>query len=170
MNKSIIGIYDNENLLISVLNEMDKENISIEEVYSPYPIHEVFKILKRKTKLPYATFTYALIGLAISYSFLYWASVKSYPLIYGGKPLHSIPSFIIICFVSMISISMLLSVLTFLARTKLYPGKRPMIHDLKITDDAFVMIIPKKPEMSENDLIKINSLLKASGAIKIIEK
>ena len=170
MNTAIIGIYNQEELLISALKKISEAKIEINEVFTPYPVHEVFKILKRKTRIPLYTFLFALLGLVISYTFIYWASVISYPLIYGGKPLHSIPSFIIIGFVSMISLSVLLSFITFLFQTKLFPGKKPKILDSRITDHAFVVLIDRKPEMSAVDVKNINSILKDNGAIEVFEE
>jgi hypothetical protein len=169
MNTRIIGIFEEEKLLITALKKINEEKIRINEVFTPYPVHEVFNILKMKTTIPFTTFLYALLGLVISYLFIYWSSVIDYPLIYGGKPLHSVPSFIIICFVTTISVSVLLSVITFLIRTRLYPGKKPVIHDKRITDNVFIILIDKKPEMSAQKIKMINSILKNNGAVKILE-
>jgi len=106
----------------------------------------------------------------ISYVFIYWTSVISYPLTYGGKPYHAIPSFIIICFVTTICVSILLSVITFFIRARLYPGKNPTIVDPRITDNAFVILINTRPEMTSNDIKTINSLLRKNGAVEVIEK
>ncbi|MDH3244158.1 MAG: DUF3341 domain-containing protein [Saprospiraceae bacterium] len=167
MGRTIIGIYDNEDYLISALKKMKEENIEVHEVYTPYPVHEVFKLLKRKTRIPLAAFTFALIGLGFSYSYLYYTSVISYPLIYGGKPLHSIPSFIVIAFVSMISLSVLLSFIFFLIRTRLYPGKRPTIIEARGTDDAFVVVIDHNEGMSTDEEDRIQSVLKKSKAVEV---
>ncbi len=169
MKTNIIGIFGEEELLISALQKIRDKNIEITEVFTPYPIHEVSKIMKRKTKLQIATFIFAAAGLVISYLFLYWSSVISYPLIYGGKPYHSIPSFIVICFVTTICVAIILSVFTFFVRSRLYPGKRPTIIDRRITDNAFVILINTKPEMSSGDIKTINSLLMTNGAIEVIE-
>lgn len=170
MNTKIIGIFEEEKLLITALKKISEEKIEINEVFSPYPVHEVFNIMKLKSTIPFTSLLYALLGLVVSYVYLYWTSVIDYPLIYGGKPLHSIPSFIIICFVSMISVSVLLSVITFLIRTRLYPGKKPVIHDNRITDNVFIVLIDKKPGMSPQNIKTINSILKDNGAIEILEK
>lgn len=170
MKTSLIGVFDEEHLLISALKNIRDNNIDVEEVYTPYPIHEVFEIMKRKTKFQIATFLFAAFGLVVSYVYIYWTSVISYPLIYGGKPYHSIPSFIIICFVTTICIAILLSVITFFIKSRLYAGKKPNIVDLRITDNAFVILILKKPDMTSDEIDKINSVLTKSGAIEIIEK
>jgi hypothetical protein len=170
MKTSILGIFEEEGLFISALKIIRNKNIKITEVFTPYPIHEVFEIMKRKTKLQIATFLFAAFGLVISYVFIYWTSVISYPLTYGGKPYHAIPSFIIICFVTTICVSILLSVITFFIRARLYPGKNPTIVDPRITDNAFVILINTGPEMTSNDIKTINSLLRKNGAVEVIEK
>jgi len=170
MNPHIIGIFEEEEELISALNIIRNKNIEITEVFTPYPIHEVIKIMKRKTKLQIATFLYAAFGLVLSYVFIYWTSVISYPLTYGGKPYHAIPSFIIICFVTTICVAILLSVITFFIRSRLYPGKTPTIIDHRITDNAFVILINIQPETPSDEIETINSLLMKNGAVEVIEK
>ena len=170
INTSILGIYEDEDLLISALKKIRDEKIEISEVFTPYPIHEVFTIMKRKTRLPYATFLFSALGAISTYMFLYWASVRSYPLIFGGKPLHSVPSFILISFVMMIFFGVLLSVIAFLIRSKLYPGKKVKIHDPRITDNAFVILIDKKPDMTSDQINLLNSIFKECGAVEILEK
>lgn len=170
MKTSILGIFEEEGLFISALKIIRDKNIEVTEVFTPYPIHEVFEIMKRKTKLQIATFLFAAFGLVISYVFIYWTSVISYPLTYGGKPYHAIPSFIIICFVTTICVAILLSVITFFIRSRLYPGKKPTIVDPRITDNAFVIQINTQPEMTSGDIKTINSLLMKNGAVEVIEK
>ena len=170
MSPHIIGIFEDEKGLISALKKIRDKNIYITEVFTPYPVHEVFRIMKRKTKMQIATFLFAAFGLVLSYGFIYWTSVISYPLIYGGKPYHAIPSFIIICFVTTICVAILLSVITFFVRSRLYPGKTPVIIDERITDNAFVIMINIEKETSSEDITMINSLLMQNGAVEVIEK
>lgn len=170
MSLHIIGIFEDEKVLVSALKKIRDENIDITEVFTPYPIHEVFEIMKRKTKLQIATFLFAAFGLVLSYVFIYWTSVISYPLTYGGKPYHAIPSFIIICFVTTICVAILLSVITFFVRSRLYPGKTPTIIDKRITDNAFVILINIQQETSLEEIKIINSLLMQNGAVEVIEK
>ena len=170
MKTSILGIFEEEGLLLAALKIIRNKNIEVTEVYTPYPIHEVFEIMKRKTKLQIATFLFAAFGLVLSYVFIYWTSVISYPLTYGGKPYHAIPSFIIICFVTTICVAILLSVITFFIRSRLYPGKKPTIIDHRITDNAFVILIDIQPETTSDKIKTINSLLMKNGAVEVIEK
>lgn len=170
MNTAILGIYDNENSLVTALEQLKKERINIGEVYMPYPVDKVFEILEKKTRFPVVTFLFALLGLVVSYWYMYWTTVVDYPLSYGGKPIHSIPSFIIVGFISMISLGVLLSVIAFLVRSRLYPGKQQVCLDPRIMDNAFVIYIKIKEGMSDTELQKIYSLLRENGAIEVLEK
>lgn len=170
MDSSIYGIFESEESFVSALRKLKHEQVEIGEAFMPYPVHDVFKIMGSKNHFSKFTFLFALLGLGLSYWFMYWSTVVDYPLSYGGKPIHSVPSFIIIGFISMISLSVLLSVLMFLISTKLYPGNRRLCPDPRITDDAFVIYINKATEMPVSEFEKINSILKENGAIEVLEK
>ena len=163
----ILGIFDREEVLISALEDIVERDIEIYEVYTPYPVHEVFKILKRKTRLPIATFIFAVGGFSLAYYYLYYSAVLNYPLRYGGKPIHAMPSFIIISFVSMISLSVLWTFITFLVRSRLYPGQRPVVVDVRSSDDAFVVAINKSDKMSDEEEEQICNVLRQKGAIEV---
>ena len=167
---SILGIFEDEDLLISTLKRIRAMNIEIAEVFTPYPIHEVFKIMKRKTRLKTAALLFAIYGMVVSYGYVYYTAVISYPLTFGGKPFHAIPSFIIICFVTTICSAIFFSVVTFFIRSRLYPGKKANIVDHRITDNAFVILINTRPDMTLGDIKKINSMLIKNGAVEVLEK
>jgi len=169
MKTNIIGIFKEEDVLVSALKKIKELNIDITEVFTPYPIHEVFKIMKRKTKFQLATFFFAALGCVGTYLFVYWASVISYPLTYGGKPHNSWPSFIIIAFVTTIATAILLSVITFFIKSRMYPGKKPNIVDKRITDNAFVVLIETKKEQTQDEIENINLVLKNVGAVEVIQ-
>jgi ActD protein len=170
LNTAILGIYENEDSLVSALEQLKTERVEISEVFMPYPVDKVFDILEKKSRFPIATFLFALLGLLFSYWYMYWSTVVNYPLSYGGKPIHSIPSFILVGFISMISLGILLSVIAFLVRSRLYPGKRQVCADSRIMDDVFVIIIKKKTGMSSAQQQEIQSILKENGAIEVVEK
>jgi len=67
-------------------------------VLSPYPVHEVDEILPSPPS-PVRIFALfgAIAGLLIGFGFTIY-TVESWPLLVGGKPLISIPAFLIIAF------------------------------------------------------------------------
>ena len=165
---SIVGVYEDELILLDAIDKLQENNIKIADVYSPIPIHGVFEKLKLTTRLPLATFLYGAFGTIIVFAFLYWTSVVSYPLKFGGKPLNTL-SFIIIMFVLTIFIGTLFTFLTYFFREKLYPGKQVKLPVPETTNDKFAVIIEKQASMSKEDAKKINDILKETGAIEIKE-
>ena len=165
---SIIGVYEDQDVLLKAVDELQENNVKIDDVFSPIPMHGIFERLKLSTRLPYATFIYGAVGTTLVFIFLYWTSVVSYPLKFGGKPLNTL-SFIIIMFVLTIFIGTLFTFLTYFAREKMYPGKQVKIPVPRTTNDQFAILITRTPEMAEEEVERINTLLQKSGAVEIKE-
>ena len=163
---NIIGVYDDPDVLVDALEKVKGSGIKIKNVFSPFPIHKVFDVLGLKTRIPYLTFLYGLGGVLVTYAFLYWTSVVSYPLKFGGKPLNSL-SFIIILFVMTINIATLFTFMTFFIRQKLWPGKKVVMVDPATTDDKFIITVEKGEDMSAEEVGKIKKILHDTGAIDI---
>jgi hypothetical protein len=66
------------------------------DAYAPYPIMELADALKLpRNRVPLVVLIGGLVGLAAGYGLEYWASALTYPLNIGGRPLHSMPAFIV---------------------------------------------------------------------------
>jgi len=66
------------------------------DAYAPYPIVELNDALKLpRNRVPLVVLIGGLLGLAAGYGLEYWASAITYPLNIGGRPLHSMPAFIV---------------------------------------------------------------------------
>lgn len=68
------------------------------EAYSPFPIEELSAIQKFETKIQYLVLGGGITGLIAGFGMQYYASVISYPLLVGGRPFNSFPSFIVVIF------------------------------------------------------------------------
>lgn len=163
MVKYKIGIFGNEEQFISSLKELKNKGVTIWEVFTPYPVHEVFHLLQRKSRLPLAAYFFGLFGVAATLGFLYYASVISWPIVYGGKPFNSFPSFVVVTLVITILTITVLSLGLFSARSKLIPGRENTVFELSATDDKFIIVL-------ENAGDEATQIMKDGGAIEVTEK
>jgi hypothetical protein len=164
-----IGIFDEEEKFISSIRLLTEQKVAIFDVFTPYPIHEVFHLLKRKSKLPTAAYFFGLFGIIATLSFLYFTSVINWPVVYGGKPFNSFPSFIVVTIILTIFTVTVLSLAAFSARSKLFPGRDNTVFDYRATDNMFVIVlISDNADNAKNEMS--GKLMKEHGAIEILDK
>ena len=164
----LIGVFNDEDKLVHAFEKVTAKGVMPLEVYTPYPIHEILEGMKHKSYMTHFAFMYGLFGALGILGFLYYTSVVSWPLNFGGKPFNSFPSFIVVSIVATILIVTLLTLLTFSVRAKIFPGKKAEILHEGATDDKFVMVLDKKK--LGNDLEPITALLNENGVEEIIEQ
>ncbi len=169
-NTRIIGVYDDEKKLFASIDSIQEKGYEIADVITPFAIEEIFEKLNLKTNINIAAFLYALFGGVIGvFLFLYYTAVFDYPLNIGGKPPLSL-TFIVIIFVGTIFVTVLLTLLTFFIRDRKGPGAKEHFQYPGITDDKFLILIDKSPDLTDKDVKGINKILSDGGAIKIDEK
>ena len=167
MSKKVIhAIFDDEQVLLNSIIEVKSNNISIKEVYSPFPIHGLDHVLGlKRTRLAIAAFIYGAIGCATAIWLTYYIMILDWPMNIGGKPSFayylSMPAFVPVIFEMTVLFSAHLMVITYLFKCKLFPGQKSCSPDPRTTDDKFLIAIE-----SENEK-KISALLKKSGAAEI---
>ena len=166
--KYLVGVFDDEHTLVEAFEKVLEKGVKIEEVYTPYPIHEVLHGMKNKTRITHAAFFYGLFAAVGLLSFMYYAAVIDWPLNFGGKPFNTFPSFIVVSIVATILSITLLTLFTFSARAKIFPGKKAEIIDIRATDDKFIIVLNK--EELGNDESSVAEIFKDSGASEIYEK
>ena len=162
----VIGIFDDEFKLVRAVEGIRDKKILIEEVYTPYPVHEVIRAMGRRSRLQIVAYFYGLLGAIAVLAFLYWSSVINWPVNYGGKPFNSFPSFIIITIVLTIFIVTVGSLATFSGRARLWPGRSCKIYEVGATDDKFVIVLNENVTGTAA-LAVAEQIMKKNGAIEI---
>lgn len=158
-----IGVFTDESQFVSSLEELKHKNIPVYEVFTPYPVHEVFHLLKRDSKLPLVAYFFGVFGVVATLAFLYYTSVIDWPIVYGGKPFNSFPSFVVVTIVVTIFTVTILSLLLFSVRSKLVPGKENTVFDLRATDDKFIIVLEGASEEG-------GRIMQQKGAVEVTDK
>jgi len=164
-----IGIYDDEETFISSIRSLQQKEFKIYDVFTPYPVHEVFHLLKLKSRLPTAAYFFGLFAIIAVLAFLYYTSVIDWPIVYGGKPFNSFPSFIVVTIVITIFTVTIASLGVFSARSKLIPGRDNTIFDYRATDDKFVIVV-NTDTLDDSGSAQIAALMKEQGAVEVLDK
>ncbi|WP_319479475.1 DUF3341 domain-containing protein [uncultured Draconibacterium sp.] len=162
--KYILGVFDDEATLVDAFEKLKDKGVMPVEVYTPYPVHEILEGMPIKTRITHAAFFYGLFAALGILGFLTYAASISWPLHYGGKPFNAFPSFIVVTIVATILAITLLTLFTFSARAKVFPGKKAEIFHERATDDKFVMVFDVEGIEKDNESVK--SILTEYGKIE----
>ncbi|MBN2432835.1 MAG: DUF3341 domain-containing protein [Acidobacteria bacterium] len=108
------------------------------ETMTPFPVHEADHILHTRTsRLRFFTLAGTLTGLIAGFAFTIF-TVMDWPLITGGKPLISLPPFLVIAFELTILLGGILSFVGFLALARL-PSVKNVLQPPKEYGNRFVI-------------------------------
>lgn len=168
-NKYLIGIYDDEDVLLHAIEHVRHSGVKIEEVYTPFPIHGMEDALGfKRSRISQAAFLFGLTGFICAQSMIYYMLHHDWPMQIGGKSLLPYPDFIPVSFEATVLFSAFGMVGTFLIVSNLLPGKKPRIFDLRATDHKFVVAV----NLADNNksIDELSSLLKNEGASEVYEK
>jgi len=98
MDKKIYGLlaeFDTPTQLVDAANIVRQAGFTKTDAFSPFPIHEIDKALGiKRSILPYLVFCGGIAGLLTGLGLQYFVHVIDYPIIVGGRPFLSLPSFI----------------------------------------------------------------------------
>lgn len=98
MDKKIYGLlaeFDTPTQLVDAANKIREAGFTKTDAFSPFPLHEIDHALGvKKTILPYLVFAGGIAGLVSGLGLQYFVHVIDYPIIVGGRPFFSLPSFI----------------------------------------------------------------------------
>ena len=161
--KFIIGIYEDEDILLDAISSVKDKGVKIYEVYSPFPVHGIEnKLGYKRSRLSIAAFCFGFIGLCLALTMMIGMMTIDWPMIIGGKDFLPLPVFIPVTFEMTVLLSAFGMVGTFFVVSDLKPWGIPKTFDLRSTDDKHVMAIEiEKNQMKE---IELKKLLVSNGA------
>jgi hypothetical protein len=166
--KFILGVFDDEHVLLHAIENVRASGTKILDVYSPFPIHGIDDALGyERSRLPIAAFFFGLMGCAFALWMQIWMLGFDWPMIIGGKPHISLPAFIPVTFELTVLFTAFGMVITFFLITNLGPTTRVNVMDVRSTDDKFIMAIEVKDNMNVE---QVNKMLRDQGAVEVNEK
>ena len=166
-NQVIHALYDDDDVLLAAVKDIRAEKYHIEEVYTPFPVHGLDKVLGlADTRISIMAFIYGCIGFCVSIWMMNYIMIEDWPQNIGGKPsfsyLENMPAFVPIMFELTIFFAAHLMVITFYLRSKLWPFKEAENPNPLTTDNKFLVEI----EIHDNEK-ELKTLLEKTGAIEI---
>ncbi len=164
--KFLVGVYDDDDVILHAVPKIRKSGVKIMEVYSPFPIHGLDIALGHpRTRIGIAAFLFGVLGCCCALTLTIWTMGIDWPMIVGGKDPISIPNYIPVTFEMTVLFTAFGMVTTFLITNGLTPGKGLQSFDPRSTDNKFVMAIDlSKNKLSESEITQV---LKDSGAEEV---
>src|SRR4051812_1687327 len=143
VNKNfLVGVFDDEDVLLSAVTKIRSTGVKIHEVYSPFPVHGLDEVLGyKRSRLPIAAFMFGALGTSLALIMQIWMLGYDWPMIIGGKNFASLPPFIPVTFELTVLLSALGMVATFLIVSDMKPYSWPRQFDIRSTEDKHVMAV-----------------------------
>ncbi|MBT1705233.1 DUF3341 domain-containing protein [Chryseosolibacter indicus] len=163
----IVGVFEDEDVLLDAVTTVRNSGVKIHEVYSPFPVHGLETALGyKRSRLPIAAFFFGLTGTTLALTMQIWMLGFDWPMIIGGKNFVSLPPFIPVTFELTVLLAALGMVATFMIVSDMKPYKWPQQFDVRSTDDKHVMAIDLATN-SGKTTDDLSSLLKKVGASEV---
>jgi hypothetical protein len=170
-NKEVLyGLYNDETELLDAVKEANSQHLDIMDVLTPFPVHGLDPLLGlAESRLHIAGFIYGAIGTLTAFLGMTWIFTDDWPIIYGGKPMWSVPAFIPITFELTVLFCAIGMVVTFYVICGLGFGVENPILDPRITDDKFCLAF-KTNGKSEEEVDKMKGFFAKTGAAEVNSK
>lgn len=166
----VVGIFDDEDILLEGVEKVRGNGVKIHEVYSPFPVHGLDEALGyKRSRLPIAAFMFGMTGTSLALTMQIWMLGHDWPMIIGGKNFASLPPFIPVTFELTVLLAALGMVATFMIVSDMKPYKWPRQFDLRSTDDKHVMAVDLAHNNGKSKE-EIKRILKEAGASEANEK
>lgn len=163
----ILGVYDDEDVLLDAISKVKGTGVKIHEVYSPFPVHGIDDVLGyKRSKLPIAAFLFGMLGTILALTMQFYMMKIDWPMIIGGKDHAAVPDFVPVTFELTVLLAAFGMVGVFMIASNLKPWGQPRIFDIRITDDKHVMAIDLAVNTSMGES-QLTDVLKNSGASEV---
>ena len=149
--KYIMGLFKNEDQVVSTLAALKESAFKFQRVHSPIPSHKIMDALKlKKSKVGWFTLTGGILGLISGFALAVYCSIE-WNLIVSGKPIISLIPFFIVGFEFTILFAVFGNVIGLLTQTRLPNLKGVTHYDPRCSGEHFGVLAACEP-MQQDDL------------------
>lgn len=163
--ETVVGVFAHVDTTVRALEELRAKGYHDLTVYTPVPVHEIEEALERDRPLSRVrlfTLLGGLTGTASGFLLTIWTALK-WGLVTGGKPIASIPPFVVIAFELTIlfgGVATLLGLVTLARLPRLRPSPA---YDPRFTNDRFGVAVHCAPDRGPS----VRQILATAGAEEV---
>ncbi len=159
----VLGIFQHPEGGLRALRELRREGFREFSFHSPVPLEELDEVLEEGVS-PVRFFTLAggILGCVAGFALTIGTSLD-WPLITGGKPIVSLPPFLIIAFELTILLGALGTILGLLVKARLPRVRLKPLYDGRFSQDRFGLLISCRKEQAAH----VSETLRRAGAEEV---
>jgi len=147
--KYIMGLFKDEDQVVSTLAALKASTYSFQRVHSPIPSHKIMAALNlRKSRVGWFTLAGGILGFFSGFALAIFCSVQ-WNLIVSGKPIISLIPFFIVGFEFTILFAVFGNVIGLLTQTRLPSLKGMGYYDPRCSGEHFGVLAACEPVQQE---------------------
>ena len=162
---SIVGVFAHVDTTVRALEDLRAKGYHDLTVYTPVPVHEIEDVLERDRPVsPVRLFTLlgGLTGTVSGFLLTIWSSLQ-WSLVVGGKPVASIPPYVVIAFELTILFGGVATLIGMVTLGRLPRFRHTAAYDPRFSNDRFGVAVHCAPDRSAS----VRQILQTAGADEI---
>ena len=165
----LMAEFETPEALIAAVKRVKSEGYSVFDAHSPFHVHGLVDAMGFKDNaMRYVVLVCGIVGACSGYFLQYYTAVQDYPILIGGRPLHSWPSFIPITFECTILFAALGCVLGMLMLNGLPLPYHPVFNVPRFqTAQGFYLVIESADPKFDTE--RTRELLSGTGPIGVYD-
>jgi molybdopterin-containing oxidoreductase family membrane subunit len=163
--ETVVGVFGHVDTTVHALEELRAKGYHDFEVYTPVPVHEIEDVIERDRPVsPVRLFTLVggLAGTISGFVLTIWSSMK-WGLITGGKPVVSVPPFVVIAFELTILFGGIATILAAVLLGRLPRLRFSRAYDPRFTNDRFGIAVHCAADRGAS----VREILRTTGAEEV---
>jgi Protein of unknown function (DUF3341) len=163
--ETTLGVFAHVDTTVRALEELKAKGYHDFTVYTPVPVHEIEDVVERDrpvSRVRLFTLIGALTGTTSGFLLTIWSAME-WGLVTGGKPVVSIPPFVVIAFELTILFGGLATVIGMVLLGRLPRFKPSPSYDPRFSNDRFGVAVHTPPERAAS----VRDILRAAGAEEV---